>query len=315
LLAALRADFPTADDEARVRRKLVAMGAAVGTGAALGSALAAGAVGQAATGSTVAALVKPALSGAIGGTSTVVAGAKSGAILAAWSGLAMTTKVVVAAGTFAVGAAYPVVRYVDQLEAVPDQRELPTVSGTSESGTSESGTSESGTSETAARQRTAAPQTSQKVGTDSGQRLAATEPPHPAREVPPVGQEASQTRSASVEPGHSGQYPRPEHLPPLAGGANASASRVPIRRRDSREPRATSLTAGSAAETGVASAPAAAQWEPSHLREETALIESALRATQHQDATEARRSLDEHARRFPNGLLARERDRLRAALP
>lgn len=272
LLAALRADFPTAHDEARVRRKLAAMGAAVGSGAALGSAVAAGGVGQAATGSTMAALVKPALSGAIGGTSTVVAGAKSSTILAAWSGLAMTTKVVVAAGTFAVGAAYPVVRYVDQLEAAPDQRELPTVSGTSESDTSER----------AARQRTAAPQTSQKAGMDSGQRLAATEPPHPAREVPPVGQEASQTRSASVEPGHPGQYPRPEHLPPLAGGANASASRVPIRR---------------------------------HLREETALIESALRATQHQDATEARRSLDEHARRFPNGLLARERDRLRAALP
>ena len=47
----------------------------------------------------------------------------------------------------------------------------------------------------------------------------------------------------------------------------------------------------------------------STLGEENALIERALYALKQGDRDGARRALDEHARRFPNGLLARERDR------
>lgn len=47
----------------------------------------------------------------------------------------------------------------------------------------------------------------------------------------------------------------------------------------------------------------------STLGEETVLVESALYALRQGDRAGARRTLEEHARRFPTGLLARERDR------
>ncbi|HEX6764966.1 MAG TPA: hypothetical protein VF103_05800 [Polyangiaceae bacterium] len=47
----------------------------------------------------------------------------------------------------------------------------------------------------------------------------------------------------------------------------------------------------------------------SSLGEENALIERGLYALRQGDRDGARRALEEHARRFPNGLLARERDR------
>jgi hypothetical protein len=53
----------------------------------------------------------------------------------------------------------------------------------------------------------------------------------------------------------------------------------------------------------------AAVRERSTLAEETALVERALYALKRGDRDSARRTLEEHARRFPNGLLARERDR------
>ncbi|HEX6271716.1 MAG TPA: hypothetical protein VFZ53_01685 [Polyangiaceae bacterium] len=48
---------------------------------------------------------------------------------------------------------------------------------------------------------------------------------------------------------------------------------------------------------------------PSSLAEETVLVERALYALRQGDRDGARRALAEHARRFPSGLLARERDR------
>jgi hypothetical protein len=47
----------------------------------------------------------------------------------------------------------------------------------------------------------------------------------------------------------------------------------------------------------------------STLREETTLLERALYALRIGDRDDARRTLEEHARRFPNGLLARDRNR------
>jgi hypothetical protein len=52
-----------------------------------------------------------------------------------------------------------------------------------------------------------------------------------------------------------------------------------------------------------------AERAPSSLGEENALIERSLYALRQGDRDGARRALEEHARRFPNGLLARERDR------
>jgi hypothetical protein len=54
---------------------------------------------------------------------------------------------------------------------------------------------------------------------------------------------------------------------------------------------------------------AAAAEPESTLREETVLVERALYALRLGDRDGARRALDEHARRFPDGLLAPERDR------
>jgi hypothetical protein len=50
----------------------------------------------------------------------------------------------------------------------------------------------------------------------------------------------------------------------------------------------------------------------SRLLEETTLIERALVASRANDKSAAQRWLNEHARRFPSGVLARERERLRA---
>jgi hypothetical protein len=47
----------------------------------------------------------------------------------------------------------------------------------------------------------------------------------------------------------------------------------------------------------------------SQLAEETRLIEQALVALGDSDPNFARHMLDEHARRFPDGLLVRERER------
>ena len=49
----------------------------------------------------------------------------------------------------------------------------------------------------------------------------------------------------------------------------------------------------------------------SRLAEETLLIERALVAISDADLSRARLALDEHARRFPDGLLTRERERAR----
>jgi hypothetical protein len=50
------------------------------------------------------------------------------------------------------------------------------------------------------------------------------------------------------------------------------------------------------------------------LREETALMDRAFRALRDGDRAGAADLVSEHERRFPNGLLKRERERARAAL-
>jgi hypothetical protein len=52
----------------------------------------------------------------------------------------------------------------------------------------------------------------------------------------------------------------------------------------------------------------------STLGEETRLVEQAMLAMAEGDRALARRFLEEHARRFPAGLLERERERARARL-
>jgi hypothetical protein len=56
-------------------------------------------------------------------------------------------------------------------------------------------------------------------------------------------------------------------------------------------------------------APAPKRLDEGSLRAETALMERALSALQRDDVTTARATLAEHARRFPNGHLVRERER------
>lgn len=66
----------------------------------------------------------------------------------------------------------------------------------------------------------------------------------------------------------------------------------------------------------LARAPLPAEAQTTYgLQVETQLLERALAALGQEDYTVAQRWLDEHRRRFPTGVLAPERSRLRARLP
>lgn len=82
--------------------------------------------------------------------------------------------------------------------------------------------------------------------------------------------------------------------------------------RPAREPAKATVSAVASPLPSVASfeeAPAPKPLDEGSLRAETALMERALSALQRDDVTTARAALAEHARRFPNGHLVRERER------
>lgn len=314
LLAALRDDFPTLHDDARVRRKLAAAGAAVGAGTLVGTA--AEGVAHAASGATVSTFGTPALAGTAGATTKAVAGAKSGAVLASWSALAMSTKAVVAAGTIAVGVGYPAVRYVEGLDDGPN---LGAAALTH-------------TTEGSAQSETTLPPTAGRAATPQATSLPAASQHTPlqetAPELPAAAGDAIQTRREVSRVAHGPFGTRGVNPGKLSTSVSVPTSRrAPLgeptpfgaleRAAVGSQRAATVATAAvpPASESQATSLARVAALEASSLREEAALIESALRATQQHDGVAARRALEEHERRFPNGSLAQERARLRAALP
>jgi hypothetical protein len=95
-----------------------------------------------------------------------------------------------------------------------------------------------------------------------------------------------------------------------ASAAEETTSRAAVPNPASPSARASAQsTAGFARDDEPAAPPAGVANEPTTLREETALIDGALAALRSGNRARAATLLGEHQRRFPQGLLARERER------
>jgi hypothetical protein len=118
------------------------------------------------------------------------------------------------------------------------------------------------------------------------------------RTQPPAPAAASNTEAAS----QGRVAPRAGAVAAAVGGARRAITPANERRaRD--EPRRAAPAGTSSERTG------SARVSTSTLGEEIRLMEQAMRALGEGDRELARSSLDEHARRFPAGLLERERER------
>lgn len=302
---ALRADLPDARDEARVRARLCAAGVLV-TGAALTTEASAALGSGSAAGSGLAG--SAAASGTSGGALLVVTGAAapsaagaavSGATLAGGLGAAapVVAKVGVlskllllpaavkvgAAATLAVAAATSAPLMLERLQpaatVTPRSVEAPAVAPAP-------GTSQG----SAPPAYEAAP--GDVAGTPEGgaSRAAAV----PAAAVPA----AAVRPDAALESGvaHTGERATPRRSRVRSSADDPRPQRPPAaRERAARQ--------GAAAEQRSQPPPVSA------LSEEARLIEQAMLALGAGDDDGARRFLEEHARRFPAGALAREREK------
>lgn len=124
------------------------------------------------------------------------------------------------------------------------------------------------------------------------------------RDATPANGAAPVTRSGAARAATPASAP--------AGTPVSAAGEAPT---DTRPQTGASSTAGFA-ENGDASASAlvARGPEPTTLREETAIIDRALSALRAKDTQRAAALLADHERRFPNGLLAQERERAQRKL-
>ena len=319
---ALRGDLPSADDEARVRARLLAA-TVVATSAALTSTSAGASLGSAgASAGGVTASGAPAAVALVGGASAGAAGVAGGtaAGVAGGAGVASGTAAVsgtAAAGAGALGAAAPAAAKVGllaKLLVLPLGAKVGAVASVAVAvaatsvplvmhQTRDSSAEASNASEIAA---VSSPGTRPF---DATKRRA-----EPTRDEP-APEEAARDGAAFTEPQPS-QVPA---RPALVGEASSSPAvpsdaqreRGDVARRRAIPPRRSGSSSTTPAKTTRA-APSAAQTAParmSALGEETRLMERAMLALGQGDAQLARRFLDEHARRFPRGLLAPERER------
>ncbi|HET9959060.1 MAG TPA: hypothetical protein VFQ61_31430 [Polyangiaceae bacterium] len=308
LVDALRADLPSPRDEARVRARLAAVGVSVGAGVTAGGAAAAPI------------------------TKALLPGAKLAAKLYA---LPLTIKASVV-GVASVSAVVTPLWLASQAREM--HRAAPSTVSSS-SALSKAAVTRQANGDVLASKPTPAPPATQPP-TDSppdrSPKLTQSSP-EPKR---PLG--APRAPSVALEPrsrsGLRSANEEPAALLPRSPGNSAathaviavsrSSVPVPTTRPDVTAP--SSITAeptqaiGTAtfAQVEPAAAPSPVQapklttasGSESSLREETALVDTALIALRDGDRSKARLLLETHARRFPHGLLARERERARRKL-
>jgi hypothetical protein len=138
-------------------------------------------------------------------------------------------------------------------------------------------------------------------------RSAATAPSGRSADISPARDESRRALTR-------GQAPRvaaPVVLPDPMNEPSVAATSSPVSRAPVREPSRAPVVGSPSVAVPAPSAAGAFPAAPSHgtLREETELIERALAAVRAGDRATALGVLQDHARRFPNGLLARERER------
>ena len=115
---------------------------------------------------------------------------------------------------------------------------------------------------------------------------------------PPAARDVAPLLSPAVVPGARESGTREPEVAPSAAGDGADPT-----------PRADTGVSSAPRVSRPSRAPRAASAHTSALSEEARLMERAMLALGEGDHVLARRSLEEHARRFPRGLLARERER------
>lgn len=291
---ALRGDLPSRGDEERVRARLLAAGVLV-TGAAAATSSAAASVGTAV--SPLAAGASPVASSA--GTAASIASGAGVSVSGAGAGVALVktgllSKVLLlpvaaklgVATTLAVAVASSVPLVMSQRDPAPSSHSASSASSP-------------------ARQAQPAP---------------ASPPSRAARGAMPEPAPGDPVSSVSQADVTGANEPVPPHD---ALGASASApagTRVVTapRPRDAI-PRAQPARAGRTPSKPVAPPTSAERGRTEMVRastlgEETRLMEQAMLALGEGDGELAQRSLEEHARRFPRGLLVPERERARERL-
>jgi hypothetical protein len=272
LIEALREDLPDAEQEARVRARLLAAGVVV-AGVALHSSAAAG----------TASVAGAAGGGALGGAGGVSTAPLAAAQVGLWSkvvALPLAAKVGVA--TVAIGVAASGVPALRALQPAPSERAV-----------------------------ASAPRTNPPVA-----RVArATSEPTPAAPVAlPAELDIAPAKPAPGASAPSAALPNaavPSAAVPNAAVPNAAVPSAAVPRRvvaphsslAKAEPPREARAPKQVAAIAVPAPPA------STLAEEAGLMELAIGALQQGDPERARYWLDEHAARFPDGLLAPDRQR------
>jgi hypothetical protein len=332
---ALRGDLPSAADEARVRARLLAAGVAM-TGAALSTSSAASPFGAAtgvasgtvgavpggvASGAAVsgAAVSGAAVSGAaVGGLGAGAAGGslaagapaalvKAGLLsklllpVAAKVGVAATLAVAVAATSVPLVLRHEAPREAPTARATPagDERmaRFPMEKGLPAARELAPELPSRGGAEVPALDL-ASPRAGSETAATSGHAAAASGAPTDGSAVPPPRPAAVAAPKAARGAGVTSARPR-RVSPVVAGRSSADEPSAPTRSELSAP--APGARDGSEGRTELV--------RSSSLGEETRLMERAMVALGEGDRELARRSLEEHARRFPGGLLQRERER------
>jgi hypothetical protein len=325
---ALRGDLPSAADEARVRARLLAAGVAL-TGAALStssaampcgasSAVASGAVGAVPGAVASGAGVGGLGAGAVGGSLAAGAPAvlvKAGLLskvlvlpVAAKVGMAATLAVAVAA------TSVPLVLERDEpatrAHTAQAERAAPAADDRMARAASELGPAPPGGGRVEAPARFEAAAASEDANSGNIAPSAGAMPPSPPATSPPAPSSPGMTAAPKVaRPGEpragraASDSTETNGVQP--GRRAASVASTPTRRADqARQADQAGAVRRSADEDGRTELVRA-----SSLGEETRLMEQAMVALGEGDQQQARRSLEEHARRFPGGLLQRERER------
>lgn len=317
---ALRGDLPSAADDARVRARLLAAGVAV-TGAALSTSSAAMPFGAS---SAVAPGAVGAVPGAVASGAAASGAVASGAVVGAPAALVkagLLSKVLVLpvaakvgmAATLAVAvAATSVPLVLERDEAATRAHTAPAERAASAADDRIARAASGLVPALPSGGRAEAPAPSEAAA-GSGRATAATAtasegailPPLPPAQSPPrtlpsPGVTAAPQAARSGEP-RSGRAASDsnETNGVQRGRRAASVASMPSRRANQAAP-----VRSSADEDGRTELVSA-----SSLGEETRLMEQAMVALGEGDLPQARRSLEEHARRFPGGLLQRERER------
>jgi len=136
------------------------------------------------------------------------------------------------------------------------------------------------------------------AGTAKVANVAAPPPAARVAAPPPAARDVAPLLSPAVVPGARESGTREPEVAPSAAGDGADPT-----------PRADTGVSSAPRVSRPSRAPRAASAHTSALSEEARLMERAMLALGEGDHVLARRSLEEHARRFPRGLLARERER------